>query len=308
MNKLQIYTHPSAFAHDTGAGHPESIARIQSVMSVFDDAPFDALPMMKARAATMAELTRAHPLSYIQKLQDSLPFDDDYAFIDGDTVLCPTSLDAATHAAGAVCQAVDDIATGQTQHAFCAMRPPGHHAMPEQAMGFCFYNNIFIGARHAQAAHNIAKIAIIDFDVHHGNGTDFMARKAENIFYISSHQSPLFPGTGDPAENIDGQILNINFDAGTSSETFRATYKSTVFPALHAFAPDLIMISAGFDAHKNDPIGGMKLTDDDFGWATSEIAKIANQYCGGRIISVLEGGYDLHALKTATTAHLSALL
>jgi acetoin utilization deacetylase AcuC-like enzyme len=308
MNKLQIYTHESAFAHDTGAGHPESIARIQSVMDALDGAPLNELPRIQAREATTAELTRAHPISYIQRLQDSLPFDEDYAFIDGDTVLCAETLEAATHGAGAVCQAVDDIATGNTQRGFCAMRPPGHHAMPEQAMGFCFYGNIFIGARHAQEAHNITKIAIIDFDVHHGNGTDFMARKTDNIFYISSHQAPLFPGTGDPADNIDGKILNINFDAGTSSETFRSTYKDTVFPALHAFKPNLIMISAGFDAHKNDPIGGMKLTDGDFNWVTTKLAKIANQYCDGRIVSVLEGGYNLTALKSCVAAHVKALM
>ena len=289
MNKLQIYTHPSAFAHDTGTGHPESIARIGAVMSVFKDAPYNKTPVIQAREATTAELTRAHPLAYIQKLQDSLPFDDDITYLDGDTVLCAASLDAATHAAGAVCQAVDDIAANKTQRAFCAMRPPGHHAMPEQAMGFCFYNNIFIGARHAQDAHNIAKIAIIDFDVHHGNGTDYMTRKAENILYISSHQSPLFPNTGYAKDNIDGKILNIDF------------------PTLESFAPDLLMISAGFDAHKNDPLGGMNLTDDDFEWATRELAKIASKHCNGKIISVLEGGYNLAALKSATAAHLNAL-
>ncbi len=307
MNKLQIYTHPSAYDHDTGSGHPEKTARIGAVISVLKDKPFSDIPVIEAREATTAEIARAHSIPYIQKLQDSLP-EDDFAYLDGDTVLCPHSLSAINHAAGAVCQAVDDITNGVTQRAFSAMRPPGHHAMPEQAMGFCFYNNIFIGARHAQDAHNITKIAIIDFDVHHGNGTDFMTRKADDIFYISSHQSPLFPNTGFEKDNIDGKILNIEFSANTASQTFRRTYEAQVFPALKSFAPDLIMISAGFDAHKDDPIGGMNLTDDDFEWVTHELAKIANSCCDGRIVSVLEGGYDLDALRTSTAAHLNALM
>lgn len=311
MNKLQIYTHPSAFDHDTGPNHPECVERIGAVMSLFVDRPFNVLPMIEAREATTAEIMRAHPVSHIQNLQDKLPSGDkgdEYGHADYETVMSPQSLEAANHAAGAVCHAVDDIIRGDTERAFCAMRPPGHHAEPTKPMGFCLYNNIFIGARHAQAAHNIAKIAIIDFDVHHGNGTDVMTRNAEDIFYISSHQSPLYPNTGFERDNIDGKIMNIEFAANTSSQEFRTTYEQRIFPALHDFKPELLMISAGFDAHRDDPIGGMDLAEDDFEWVTAELAKIANLYCNARIVSVLEGGYNLTALAHSTAAHLRGLM
>jgi acetoin utilization deacetylase AcuC-like enzyme len=235
-------------------------------------------------------------------------------------VFCPQSLEAAMDAAGAVCRAVSDVCDGQTKRAFCAVRPPGHHATTTQAMGFCLFNNIFVCAQYALHQCDIKKVAIIDFDVHHGNGTDEMTRRmlkrlknddSSPILFISSHQFPFYPGSGGPKDNIEGAILNIPLAAGTGSQAFRAAYEQTVFPALYAFDPELIMLSAGFDAHKDDPLGELELEEDDFAWVSEKICAIADKdggACKGRVVSVLEGGYNLGALKSAARAHLQALM
>ncbi|MCB9991085.1 MAG: histone deacetylase family protein [Rhodospirillales bacterium] len=305
--KTNIYKNTPGLRHDTGPNHPECIARLESVLALFDAPPFDALPVIEAQPAEEDTIALAHDHAYINRLLDSLP-DQGTAYLDADTVICPASWDAALSAAGAVCQAVDDIAAGNATRAFCAVRPPGHHAVPDKAMGFCLFNNIFIGARHAQERHNVRRISIIDFDVHHGNGTDAMTRKAEDIFYISSHQAPFYPGTGDPKYDVPGKTLNIPLPAGTGSTSFRTAYEQRVFPAIDAFKPDLMMISAGFDAHKDDPLAALELTDEDYGWVTAELCNLANIHCDGKIVSVLEGGYNLDALKTAVAAHLKALI
>lgn len=306
---LTLYTNPAGLRHDTGPGHPESQARLAALRELFEEEPaFAALPLIETGEAAPEQLYRAHDINYIMSLEERLP-DHGLSYLDADTVLCPDSWDAALQGAGAVCRAVDDIASGaDNSRAFCAIRPPGHHAEPGQAMGFCLLNNIFIGARHAQEVHGLRRIAIIDFDVHHGNGTDSMTRRAADIFYISTHQFPCYPGTGDPADNIDGKILNCALPPGSGSTAFRAAYTDIILPALDEFKPDLLMISAGFDAHRADPLAQLELTESDFNWLTAALVKTATRHCHGKIVSALEGGYNLEALKTSVAAHLEALL
>ncbi len=299
--KTTIYTHDSALLHDTGPGHPESPDRLRALQDVLA-----AYPQRQAIPATIEQLLRAHPLHYIQDIEDATPAQG-IAALDGDTLLSPHSYDAALHAAGAACLAVDDVMTGKTNTAFCAMRPPGHHAEPARAMGFCLFNSVFIAARHAQEAHGLKKIAILDFDVHHGNGTDAMTRAHDgSILYISVHQYPLWPMSGIEEDN-EASVKNFTLPAGTDSAAFRALYEKKVFPALDKFAPDLLMISAGFDGHADDPLAQWQLTTEDFAWVTTALKKIAAAHCHGKIVSVLEGGYDLPALAASVKAHLDAL-
>jgi acetoin utilization deacetylase AcuC-like enzyme len=292
-----IYTHKSGLRHDTGPGHPESPDRLQVLLGLFGEEKWPVIPSQEAELDWIA---RCHSMAYIDSLQDAMP-DRGLAYLDSDTVASPGTWDAAIHAAGAVCQAVGDVIAGRAQRAFCAVRPPGHHAEPARAMGFCLFNNIFVGALHAQSL-GLEKIAIVDFDVHHGNGSDTMAQRHDNVLYISSHQWPLFPGTGGPDDQVPGRVLNIPLPAGTGSPEFRAAYMKQVFPALHDFRPDLLMISAGFDAHRDDPLAQMNLTEDDFAWVTKELCIIQT-----RVVSVLEGGYNLSALKAGVKAHIISL-
>jgi acetoin utilization deacetylase AcuC-like enzyme len=297
-----IYTHSQFLNHDTGPGHPESPARMQTLLDLFTEKNW---PTIVAREANIEWIARAHPMRHIDALQDAMPAHG-ITFIDSDTIASPGTWEAALLGAGAVCQAVEDVIAGKTKRAFCAIRPPGHHAEPMRANGFCYFNNIFVGALHAQPL-GLKKIAIVDFDVHHCNGTDAMARLHEDVYCISSHQWPLFPGTGGPDDQVPGRVLNLPLPAGTGSDKFRAVYKAEVFPALDAFKPDLLMISAGFDAHRDDPLAQMELVEDDFGWVTEELVKIADSHCSGRVVSVLEGGYNLNALKHSVESHIKAL-
>ncbi len=303
---LYIYVNRSGLRHDTGAGHPESPARLQAIIDLLGTPPYDSLPVIDSTPAALPWILRAHTQRHIDRIEDSIP-DHGTAFLDGDTVISPHSYDAALDAAGAVCHAVQAVHDDLCTRAFCAVRPPGHHAEPDHAMGFCLFNNIFIGARYAQENCGLQKIAIVDFDVHHGNGTQSMARAADDILFISSHQSPFYPGTGAETDNIEDRILNVELAAGCDSATFRAAYEERVFPAIDRFSPDLIMISAGFDAHRDDPLAQMTLTEDDYAWVTGRLLALARRHCGGRIVSVLEGGYDLPSLKSCVAAHIDAL-
>ena len=304
--KTTLYTHESGLHHDTGHSHPERADRLKVIRELFEEYPFSGLPRGTVRPATEAHILAAHPLNYIDHIRDSIP-ERGHKEIDSDTIISSGSWNAALHAAGSVCSAVDDIASGTTTRAFCAMRPPGHHAEPAVSMGFCLFNNIFIGARHAQVAHGFNKVAIVDFDVHHGNGTDTMTRRHDgSILFISSHQYPLWPMTGLEEDNEEC-VMNFTLPPHSGSESFRKLYNKKVFPALTRFAPDLLMISAGFDAHMDDPLAQLNLVEDDFEWVTGELVKIANASAQGRIISVLEGGYNLEALKASVASHLRAL-
>lgn len=302
MPPVSIYTHPVFEKHDTGPGHPESPARIRALFDLFHEKNW---PVIAARDAELDWIARAHPMPYIDALHDALP-DRGQIFLDSDTVMSPRSLEAALYAAGAVCQAVEDIVEGKTTRAFCAVRPPGHHAEPSQAMGFCLFNNIFVGALHAQSL-GLKKIAIVDFDVHHGNGSDVMARLHDDVFYASTHQTPLFPYTGGTDDNVPGRVLNVPLAAESGSAEFRQAYTGRVFPALREFVPDLLMISAGFDAHRDDPLAQINLDEGDFSWITEELCKIADSSAGGRVVSVLEGGYNIPALKSSVAAHILSL-
>lgn len=306
MTTLSLYIPREGLEHQTGSGHPESPERLQAVLSLLAKAPYKNLRCIAPNEAELKWIRRAHDSRYIERIEESIP-DHGQTYLDNDTVISPGSWSAALTAAGAVCQAVDDIIGGKTTRAFCAVRPPGHHAFPDHAEGFCLFNNIFIGALHAQSL-GMKKIAIVDFDVHHGNGSDAMARKHENVFYASTHQWPLYPGTGLIEDNIPNRILNIPMSAGDGSAIFREIYSQQIFPAVRAFAPDLLMISAGFDAHKDDPLAQINLETEDFGWVTAELAKIASECCDGKIVSVLEGGYNLAALSAGVDAHLRNLM
>ncbi|MBI2234259.1 MAG: histone deacetylase family protein [Micavibrio aeruginosavorus] len=292
-----IYTHSSGLKHDTGPGHPECPERLQTLLDLFDELGLETITAPEAETEWIA---RCHPMRYIEAVMEAMP-DRGLAQIDADTIASPGTWIAALHAAGAVCQAVEDVLAGKTGRAFCAVRPPGHHAEPSRSMGFCLFNNVFIGALHAQTL-GAQKIAIVDFDVHHGNGSDVMARAHENVFYISTHQWPLYPGTGGPGDQVPERVLNIPLPTGTNSAAFRAAYEEKAFPALEAFGPDLLMISAGFDAHKDDPLAQMDLVEDDFEWVTRGLCRIVP-----RAVSVLEGGYNLPALKSGVAAHLRGL-
>lgn len=306
MDNLIVYSHPCFLKHDTGPGHPERRERLAVLLDLFKDPPFNRIPLLDAPEADMEWITRAHPENHVMALQEMIP-DHGYAMVDSDTVMSPGTWDTALRAAGAVCRAVDDVLAGKTKAAFCAVRPPGHHAGPEKAEGFCFFNNVFIGALHALASGKLARAAILDFDLHHGNGTDELARRHANIFFASTHQWPLYPGTGVPEDDIPGRVINVPLSAGDGSQAFRAAWKDKIFPALELFKPEMIFISAGFDGHKDDPLGQLNLVEDDYVWFTEEAKKIAARHAGGRIVSVLEGGYNLDALKKSVAAHLTAL-
>jgi acetoin utilization deacetylase AcuC-like enzyme len=267
---------------------------------------------MVAPAATREYLLRAHDAPLVDSVLGSwheTASCNDLAQIDADTFMSPGSAEAALRAAGAVIAAVDGILAGEFDRAFCAVRPPGHHAERARSMGFCLFNNVAVGALHARAAHGLRRIAVVDFDVHHGNGTQDIFWNEADLFYASSHQMPLYPGTGFPDERgAAGNVINCPLAPGTGSEDFRAAYVDTILPWLERFAPDLIFVSAGFDGHRADPLASLQLREDDYSWVTREICAVARKVCGGRVVSVLEGGYDLEALAVSAAAHVHALM
>ncbi|MEX2009525.1 MAG: histone deacetylase family protein, partial [Dongiaceae bacterium] len=228
--------------------------------------------------------------------------------LDPDTFLSPGSGEAALRAAGAVCAAVDAVVGGEATNAFCAVRPCGHHAETARAMGFCVFNNVAVGAEQARAVHGLKRVAVVDFDVHHGNGTQASFEADPDLFYGSTHQSPLYPGTGAAEERGVGNIFNAPLAPMSGSREFRAAMTGTILPALRRFGPDLLLVSAGFDAHEADPLASLRLHEDDFAWATQELIDVADEACAGRLVSVLEGGYDMAALAASTAAHLRVLM
>jgi acetoin utilization deacetylase AcuC-like enzyme len=271
-----------------------------------------SLRHLTAPPAIPEQLLRAHAPELVCAMLETLPreaLENGYAQIDADTYISAGSPEAALCAAGAVIAAVDSVLSGEIQNAFCAVRPPGHHAERGRAMGFCLFNNIAVGALHARAAHGLKRIAVLDFDVHHGNGSQDIFFNDADSLYASTHQMPLYPGTGYPDEQgIVGNILNRPLRAGSGSKDFRPVYRDIVLPALEAFAPEIVFISAGFDAHRADPLANLNLTEDDFTWVTREICAVASRVCEGRVVSALEGGYDLEALAACARAHVGALL
>jgi len=302
-----LVTHAACLAHETPLGHPECADRLRAVLHALEGEAFQFLMREEAPRASLDDIARVHSRAYAEELLSRVP-QEGFVRIDADTGMSSGSGEAALRAAGAVIHAVDRVVTGTPHNAFCAIRPPGHHAEPDQAMGFCLFNNVAIGALYARAKHGLQKIAVVDFDVHHGNGTQAMFEADADLFYASSHQTPLYPGTGAPSETGVGNILNLPLMGGADGEDFRHVMGDLMLPALRAFKPDMIFISAGFDAHADDPLAGLNLREADYGWATREIMRVADDVCDGRIVSTLEGGYDLEALARSAQAHVRALM
>ena len=307
MNTALI-SHPDCLLHVTPPGHPERVERLRAIDAALQAEEFAYLVRVEAPLAEDAQLQLAHPAGYLAELEARSPRQS-FAAIDADTFLCPDSLTAARRAAGAVVAAVDMVMSGEVRNAFCAVRPPGHHAETETAMGFCFFGNAVIGARHALEAHGLKRVAIVDFDVHHGNGTQDLVWDDARILLATSQQMPLFPGTGAAHERgRHGNVVNVPLSAGASGVEFRAAMTEHMLPAVAAHAPELIVISAGFDAHARDPLANLDLTEADFAWATAAICDLADAHAGGRIVSTLEGGYDLSALAASVAAHVRVLM
>lgn len=302
-----LFTHAICQEHDTGFGHPECPARLTAVLNVLRTSPFAALEWREAPEATTEQLERVHPLEYIEGIFSCIPKQGHYA-IDGDTVISPHSGEAALRSAGAVCAAVDAVLQGEANNAFCAIRPPGHHAEPRRAMGFCLFANVAIGASHARAVHRLGRVAIIDFDVHHGNGTQAALQHDPGYLYISTHQAYIYPGTGRREERGVDNIINVPLLANSNSADLRHAWQYDIEPALREFKPQLILISAGFDAHHMDPLAELNFSEDDYRWLTEQILAIAAEYCEGRVVSILEGGYSIPALAASVAVHVRALL
>ncbi|HEY0180311.1 MAG TPA: histone deacetylase family protein [Dokdonella sp.] len=304
---VAIYTHPSCLDHDAGPGHPESPARLEAVLEALSAEAFAALPRREAPPATRAQLARVHRRDFVEDVLELAPHEG-WRRLDPDTLMGPASAEAALRAAGAVCRAVDDVVAGDVPRAFCAVRPPGHHATSHAAMGFCLFNNVAAGAMQAIDVHGLARVAIVDFDVHHGNGTQEIFWSEPRVLYASSHQSPLYPGSGAREETGVGNVVNAPLRPGAGSAEFRAAYETIVLPALDAFAPELVIVSAGFDAHRLDPLANLELAADDYAWITRRLVALAERHAHGRVVSSLEGGYSLTALRESVAAHVAALL
>ncbi|MEI6560212.1 MAG: histone deacetylase family protein [Rhodospirillaceae bacterium] len=306
-----LFTHSACVKHDTGEYHPECADRLQAILHILDHEDFYYLLREEAPRATADQLLRAHSQAHIDHILASVPEDDSIVELDSDTFLSRHSGEAALRAAGAVVAAVDEVAAGRCRNAFCAVRPPGHHAEPESAMGFCLFSNAAIGALHARDSGGFQRVAVIDFDVHHGNGTQRILWDVPGTFYASTHQIDAFPYSGQPEETGGpggGIAVNVPLAAGTGSEAFRAAYTEVILPRLRAFAPDFLFISAGFDAHAADPIAHLRLHVSDFEWLTRELVGVAAASANHRLVSVLEGGYDTRALAACVAAHLRVLM
>jgi acetoin utilization deacetylase AcuC-like enzyme len=299
-----LFTHPDMLAHQPGLGHPESPERLKAVLDALDAAGLGR-DRRAASEASVADLERLHPQAYVARLLDASPAEG-INQLDADTVLSPGSVRAARLAAGAVVDAVRAVGRGELIRAFAAVRPPGHHAEPDRAMGFCLFSNVAVAARVAQAE-GMARVAVIDFDVHHGNGTQAAFEGDESLFLGSIHQMPLYPGTGAASETGVGNIVNAPVPPHAAREAWRATFSGGLMPALQSFRPDLILISAGFDAHRRDPLAHQSLEAEDFAWATRAVIEVARSCCGGKVVSSLEGGYDLEGLGRSAVAHVQAL-
>ncbi|MCP5365892.1 MAG: histone deacetylase family protein [Hyphomicrobiales bacterium] len=303
-----LITHPVCLEHDMGMGHPECPDRLRAVLAAFEHESFAMLDRREAPMVDLKTLKKVHPAFYVEGLLERVPAQG-LVRLDPDTAMCPATGDAAQRAAGAICLGVDLVMGGEVRNAFCAVRPPGHHAEPSTAMGFCFFDNVAVGAIHARDRYDVKRIAIVDFDVHHGNGSQSFVDRYRDFFFASSHQSPAYPGTGAEYEHgIHHNIVNVELAPGSGTQEFRAAWQDRIIPKLRSFGPELILISAGFDAHARDPLCQLRVQTEDFAWVTAEILKVANEFCQGRVVSTLEGGYDLGALAASAAVHVKALM
>jgi acetoin utilization deacetylase AcuC-like enzyme len=302
-----LYTHSACLDHDPGRHHPESPARLRAVLAALDDPEFARAERREAPQADLEDVIRIHSRRHVEGILGAIP-KSGHVGIDADTVVSPASGEAALRAAGAVVAAVDAVMAGEADNAFCAVRPPGHHAEPQRAMGFCLFNNAAIGALRARAAHGLARVAVVDFDVHHGNGTQAAFEADGSLFYASTHQYPLYPGTGGASETGVGNVVNVPLRPMSGSGQFRSAMTQRILPALDAFGPEFVLVSAGFDAHKSDPLAQLMLDEADYTWVTERLLEIAYRHAEGRLVSTLEGGYDLAALAVSAAAHVRVLM
>lgn len=303
-----LLSHSACLNHLTPPGHPERPDRLRAIESALEAEKFAGLIREPAPMADIEMVALAHPREYVEAIREASPREGMIG-LDGDTSMSPGTLEAALRAAGGAVMAVDEVIAKKADNVFVATRPPGHHAETVRPMGFCIFNSVAVAARHAQKKHGLARVGIVDFDVHHGNGTQEIFWSDPTVMYCSTHQMPLYPGTGAKSERGDhDNVVNAPLRAGDGGEQFREAMETTILPRLEAFGPDLIIISAGFDAHIRDPLAGLNFTEDDFAWATKRLMELADKRSGGRVVSVLEGGYDLQGLAGSVAAHVTALM
>lgn len=301
-------THPSSLNHLTPSGHPERPDRLRAIDRALEDEKFQLLLRVQAPAADVDTIALCHPRDFIQEISNASPREG-LVRIDADTSMSPGSFEAAVRAVGSGVHAVDEVVTGKASNAFCAMRPPGHHAETVRPMGFCLFNSAAIAARYAQRKHGLERVAVVDFDVHHGNGTQEIFWSDPTVMYCSTHEMPLYPGTGARSERgAHNNIVNAPLRAGDGGEPFREAFETIILPRLNDFSPDLIVISAGFDAHMRDPLANLNLVEQDFAWVTRKLLDLADARSSGRVVSMLEGGYDLQGLAGSVSAHVTALM
>lgn len=304
-----IYTHQACFEHRPGPHHPESPERLEAVLQALKTPEFADVTWRDAPLGTYEQVLHIHTPDYVEAVKEVAPREGYRALDAGDTIMSPGTLEAVMRCVGAACAGVDDVVAKAAANVFCATRPCGHHAEANQAMGFCVFNQAAIAAVHARAQHGLQRVAVVDFDVHHGNGTQHSFWDDPDLFYGSCHQGQFYPGTGARQETgVANNIVNVPFPRGTGSAAFRAAMTDVLLPALRKFSPELLIISAGFDAHHLDPLGGLKFTDEDYHWITRELMKVADETAQGRVVSVLEGGYSMEGLASGTAAHVRALM
>ena len=303
-----LVTHAACLNHVNGAGHPERPERLRAVDQALEDERFHRLVRQEAPAATADLIELCHPLDYIEEIRQAAPAEG-LVRLDADTAMSPGTFEALLRAVGGAARAADEVMAGTVDNAFCATRPPGHHAETVRPMGFCIFNIAAIVARHVQRRHGVERVAIVDFDVHHGNGSQEIFWSDPTVMYCSTHQMPLYPGTGAASERgVHNTIVNAPLRAGDGGERFREAFETAILPRAAAFQPDFLVISAGFDAHMRDPLANLNLVEEDFAWATRKLMELAAASAGGRIVSVLEGGYDLQGLSRSAAAHVTALM